>query len=165
MKTVAIAATLAALTACAALPAHAGTFTAEANAAHADDTEGAELGLGYRFAAGNFRLTPIVGAFITAGEDDGRYRQETFDNGQTVCRDTSNGQFADKENCSGDLDVAAYGKVEASYRIGGKVEVGVGARFGEDDAVPYGTLAFGQVWGVKLAAGQDYYALGLTYGF
>jgi hypothetical protein len=35
-----------------------------------------------------------------AGDADPRYRGETFSNGQTVCRDTETGQFADRDRCA-----------------------------------------------------------------
>lgn len=142
-----------------------GRVYAEANLARVTEVEGIELGLGYRFAAGGFRLTPIVGAFVTTGEDDGRYREETFNNGNTVCRDTANGQFSDKENCGANYHTAAYGKVEAAWHFTNGLELGAGARLSEDDTKPYAVIAYGTAWGLRAAVGDDYYALGVAYGF
>ncbi|HYG27572.1 MAG TPA: hypothetical protein VD906_11755 [Caulobacteraceae bacterium] len=164
MKRKIIAAAAALATWSAASAAQAGIH-AEANAASVTEVGGVELGVGYRFAAGKVRVTPIVGLFVTTGEDDGRYREETFSNGNTVCRDTSNGQFADDVNCAANYDTAAYGKLEAAWRFTDSFELGAGARLTEDEAKPYAVLGFGSTWGVKAAVGDDYYALGVAFGF
>jgi hypothetical protein len=140
------------------------SFTAEATLAQVGDVTGAELGLGYRFALGGLRITPIVGAFIYQGEND-RYRLEEFSNGNEACRDLTNGRFADKENCDNSA-VQAYGKVEAVYRVADRVEIGAGYRFSEEGA-PYGTVAVALSPGIllKLNGGADYVGGGVSFGF
>lgn len=142
--------------------ATAQSWVVELNGAKVNDLSGAELGLGYNFAKGGFRLTPIVGALLYQGDND-RYRSETF-SGRTVCRDLSNGQFSKKENCD-DTAAKAYGKLEAAYRFK-SIELGGGVRV-SDEALPYGTVAayFGENLAVKGFGGKDYYGAGLTLTF
>jgi hypothetical protein len=136
----------------------------EANAVKVNDLTGGELGIGYRFAAGNFRVTPIVGALIYKGGND-RYDKQTISNGTTICRDLSNGQFANKESCN-DSAAKAYGKLEATYRFGHSVELGGGVRV-SNRTTPYGTLAafVSDAVAVKAVAGKDYYGAGLALVF
>lgn len=137
-------------------------FTAEASIAQVADLTGAELGVGARYAVSGLRLTGLVGGFVHANQDD-RYRSETFANGNTVCRDTASGRFADDANCA--PQVAAYGKLEASWLFENGFEIGAGARFSEEATSPYGTL--GYAWPNGLAAyaagGEDYVGLGLAF--
>lgn len=137
------------------------SLTAELGAAQLADLTGAELGVGGRYAWRNVRFSGIVGGFITANQDD-RYRSETFSNGNSVCRDTSNGQFSDDSNCA--PDVSAYGKLEASYLFDGGFEIGGGARFSQDNTAPYGTIGYrwSQGYAVYAAGGDDYVSLGLA---
>ena len=142
---------------------HAQQLSAELNLARVDDVDGGELGLGYSFAPGNFRFTPTVGAFFYQG-DNTRYRSETLSNGNVVCRDHSNGQFANKELCD-NTAVKAYGRLEGAYRFS-KVEVGAGVRVGSDTA-GYGTISalLTPAFSIKANIGSDYYAAGLHLGF
>ncbi len=144
--------------------ANAHSWAIELNAAKVDDLKGAELGLGYNWTAGGFRLTPVVGALIYKGDND-RYSNQTLSNGNTVCRDHSNGQFAKKENCD-NTAAKAYGKVEAAYRFGKTFELGGGVRV-SDQTTPYGTVAayFSDQLAVKGFAGKDYYGAGLALTF
>lgn len=146
-------------------PAFANGIMLEANGARAHERWGGELGVGYAFSAGGFSLRPIVGAFIYQGDND-RYEEDTFSNGQTRCRDTTNGQFADKEKCD-NTAVKAYGKVEATYSIPMVAEFGGGARFSSDKVRPYGTVAVPLAPRISIRgnAGPKYYALGLKVGF
>ena len=159
-----LAALTAALAVCAASQANAENWLIEANGVKADDLSGAELGLGYRLALGNFRLIPIVGALIHH-DDNSRYREETFSNGQTVCRNTSNGQFAKNSNCD-DVAAKAYGKLEAVYRFGNVAALGGGVRV-SDKTSPYGTASFfiGERLALKGFGGKDYFGGGLTLAF
>jgi hypothetical protein len=136
----------------------------ELNGAHAAKLNGGELGVGYNIAKGNFRLTPIVGAFIYKGDND-RYASQTVTGGNTICRDLRNGQFAKKENCN-NTAVKAYGKLEAAYRFGGKVEIGGGVRV-SSKTTPYGSLGFNLSDQLALRAfgGDDYYGAGLIARF
>lgn len=137
----------------------------EANGARAQQRWGGELGLGYSLRLGGFRLTPLGGVFIHRGDND-RYYRDTFSNGQSRCRDSTNGQFADDGDC---VNLAAkwYGKLEATYAIPAGPEIGAGARFSGDRTRPYGTIAFpiGPSARIKGNVGDRYYALGVNFGF
>ena len=161
MKKIMLAAALAAGSAGAAQA----QVVVEANGARAEDRWGGELGLGYRIRIGDFSITPAAGALIS-GSDDDRFYTDTFSNGQSRCRERSTGQFADDSDCV-ELDARAYGRVEATYRIGGNgVELGGGVRIGEE-VLPYGTLAIplGASSQIKGNAGPDYFAAGLRFSF
>jgi len=137
----------------------------EGNGARAHSEWGGELGVGYNVGAGGFAVRPIVGAFIYQGDND-RYYEDTFSNGQSRCRDSTNGQFADDENCN-NTAVKAYAKVEATYTLLGSAEIGGGARFSSEQARLYGTVSFPLAprIRVKANAGDRYYALGLRADF
>ena len=154
----------------AALAANCATASAsgialEANGARAHGRWGGELGLGYSFTAGGFSLRPLVGGFLYKGDND-RYYEDTFSNGQTRCRDSETGQFADDSECN-DVAVKAYAKIEATYSIPMVAEIGGGARFSSEKVRPYGTIAVPLAPKIRLKgnAGPKYYAIGLTAGF
>lgn len=137
----------------------------EANGARADDRWGGELGVGYSFGAAGFSLTPIVGVLLHEGDND-RYYQDDLGNGQTRCRDSTNGQFAEDEKCD-NLAAKVYGKIEATYAIPLGPELGGGVRFSKGSTTPYGTAAVSLAPLIKLkgSIGDDYYALGLRARF
>jgi hypothetical protein len=151
--------------ACATLPASAGEIALEANAAHVKDITGGELGAGYRFSIGPVHIAPYVGAFLYQ-EDDSSYHEETFRNGNTVCRDTRNGQFADEEKCD-DLNAKVYGKLEATINVLDFADVGGGVRFSEDQTTPYFALAINVVphLSIRGNVGKDYWSGGLHIAF
>lgn len=162
MRSVAIA--VSALACALANQAHAQSsqITFEANVAEAFEVTGAEVGVGWRLSAGNFHLTPGIGAFVYQADND-RYVRETFSNGQSRCRDRTNGQFARDGLCE-DADAYAYGRVEATANFG-NVEVGAGYRIAEDESVFYGTASVrvSERWHLKANAGSDYVGLGLAF--
>src|SRR3546814_5054728 len=86
---------LAAAIALQCVPAMANGIMVEANGARAHGRWGGELGLGYTLSAGGFSLRPIVGAFIYQGDND-RYYEDDLSNGQTRCRDSTNGQRSEE---------------------------------------------------------------------
>lgn len=133
----------------------------EANGARADSEWGAELGVGFDLGAGGFTLRPGGGLFVYPGENE-RYYFDEFDNGNSQCRDTTNGQFVDSERCN-NTELRAYARVEATYTITGGAEFGIGGRYSGSEVSPYGTLSFpvSPKLKVKANAGNDYYALGL----
>lgn len=137
--------------------------TGELGYARVGERDGVELGIGGRYGWNDLRLSGVIGGFVYANEDD-RFRSETLGNGNTVCRDTSNGQFSDSSNCA--ADVSAYGKIEAAWAFDNGLEIGVGGRFTEDLNTPFGTLAyrFGQGGGAIYATGGDDY-IGIGIGF
>lgn len=137
----------------------------EANGARSEGIWGGEFGLGYRMGSGGFALTPVVGAFLYQGDND-RYYVDEFDNGQSRCRDSTNGQFADDGLCS-NIAAKAYGRLEATYTIPTAFELGGGARLSSGEVRPYGTVAFAMGPGAKLKANAEkrYYALGVSARF
>lgn len=134
-------------------------WTLEAGGAELYDVTGAELGAGYRFAAGPLRITPMVGGFIYQGDNDRYY----FDSGVDRCRDRTNGQFARTALCD-NTAVSAYGKVEATARVR-NIEFGVGYRVDEEDSIPYGTISFDVSQGMafKANAGKEYVGVSLVF--
>lgn len=137
----------------------------EANGARAQSRWGGELGLGYNLRAGPITFRPIGGALIYAGDND-RYDRQTLANGNTVCRDTSNGQFANRDRC-GNTAVSWYAKTEATVSIPLVAEIGAGARFSSDKTRFYGTVAFPVLPALKVKGnvGQRYFAAGLLASF
>jgi hypothetical protein len=83
---------------------------------HTDDDEGMSMSLGI----GGVLLRHLVG-FVFPVElgivpnKDSRYYTDTFDNGNSVCRDSETGRFADKSNCGPDFIYAA--SAEAGFAI------------------------------------------------
>lgn len=73
-------------------------FVLEANAARAHGRWGGEFGAGLKLGLGPLSITPAGGVFVYQGDND-RYYFDDFGNGQTRCRDSSNGQFARDELC------------------------------------------------------------------
>lgn len=140
-----------------------GGFAFEANAARANERWGGELGVGYGLGSAGFKLRPMVGVFVIRGDND-RYYEDTFSNGQTRCRDSQTGQFADDSECV-NVDFKPYGRVEAVYSAQ-VAEIGAGVRLSEQKARPYGTIAFSaSKVRFKVNVGPKYYAGGLQLGF
>jgi len=137
----------------------------EATGGKAEGQWGGELGVGYSFRFGPISVRPIGGAFIYKGNND-RYYNQTMSNGETRCRDRSNGQFAKDAKCN---DVAAmfYGKLEATVSIPMFAEVGVGGRFMDGEVRPYGLVSVPLAPKVRIvgAGGQEYFSLGVRLGF
>ncbi|MEH3103716.1 MAG: hypothetical protein PGN12_07395 [Sphingomonas phyllosphaerae] len=157
-----VAAVFAAMLACVTQPA-AAQITVEGNGARADGEWGGELGIGYGFGAAGFKLTPIVGALVYAGDND-RYFEDN-NGGNPRCRDGDTGRYAKSSYCD-NTAVNIYGKVEATYSIPLVATIGAGVRFSERDTTPYGTVAFPITPGLKVKGniGDGYYALGLRLG-
>lgn len=119
-------------------------FVGYADGAH----NGGEVALGYRYEAASgtaIALHPLQGVIYSTGAPEG-YREETFSNGQTVCRDLSNGQFAKKSNCEDGLGFEYTPSAELTQRLGTKISIGAGYR-GGDKASVYGVL---QVYAFKV---------------
>jgi hypothetical protein len=146
----------------AALPSAASAQIAiEANGARAQQRWGGELGVGYDFGVGPFTLRPIAGVLIHSGDND-RYFEDDLDNGQTRCRDSSNGQFARDDLCD-NTALKPYGKVEATVTVPLVAEFGAGARISSDRMRIYGTAAVNLLPKIKLKGnvGDRYVAIGL----
>ncbi|MFO6430245.1 hypothetical protein ACLBKT_09165 [Erythrobacter sp. W302b] len=137
----------------------------EGNGARSEGVWGAEAGLGYEITAGGFSLRPVGGVFVYQGNDD-RYVSDTFNNGQTRCRDTTNGQFADDRLCD-DTALKAYGKLEASYTFAGSIELGGGGRYDGGEVRPYGLVSFpiAPRFRIHGNVGEEFIAVGLRGAF
>lgn len=141
----------------------AAQLTVEGNGARADHRWGGELGVGYGIGAAGFKLTPLVGAFVHAGDDDRFVRDDN--NGDSRCRDRDTGRDVADSRCNGTA-VKAYGKLEATYSLPLVATFGAGVRVSAADAAAYGTLAFALAPAIKVKAnaGKGYFALGLRVG-
>ncbi len=157
-----VAAALAAVLSCATTPA-AAQITLEGNGARADGEWGGELGIGYAVGAAGFKVTPIVGAFVYAGDNDRYYEDDN--GGNPRCRDGDTGRYAKSSYCD-NTAVNIYGKVEATYSIPLIATIGAGVRFSERDTTPYGTVALPITPGLKVKGniGDGFYAVGLRLG-
>lgn len=130
-----------------------------------DQIEGAEIELGYHKTFSSFvvNILPLTG--IIYSKTNSRYREETFSNGSKVCRDTSNGQFADKENCSGTgFDYGFI--VKTDYDILDKFAIGAGVRLGNKSDV-FLTLRskLTQKMSLQVKGGENYVSAGLAFGY
>lgn len=130
----------------------------EFNYAEVGERSGFEIGVGFHATDGPWRFSPIIGALIYQGELDG-FRSEAGG----ICRDLSNGQFSNSENCDA-TETEAYGKLEASYLADG-LEVGLGYRFAEDTEGAYGLVGyrFSSNSSLQAVGGEDYLAVGITF--
>jgi hypothetical protein len=142
-------------------PAVSAQGVGELNIARAQGDWGAELGIGYQFNLGPIAIRPIGGGFIHQAEG---FSRDSFGNGQSRCRNESNGQFATDESCT---EVDWYAKAEAAVVTRSGFEVGGGARFSDEKVRPYGLVAFQVARNVKLhaAGGDHYFAGGVRLGF
>lgn len=148
-----------------ASPAIADGVVVEANGARSEGVWGGELGVGYAVGAGGFKIRPMGGVLIYAGDND-RYYEDNLSNGQTRCRDTTNGQFADSEKCD-NTALKAYAKLEASYTLPASFEFGAGGRYDGGKVRPYGLISFpvAPKFRVQGNAGDKYFALGVRGSF
>ena len=137
----------------------------EGNGVRSEGVWGAELGLGYELGAGGFTIRPIGGVLVYQGDND-RYFEDTFDNGQTRCRDSANGEFAEDRLCD-NTALKPYGKLEASYTIADGIEFGGGGRYDGGKIRPYGLASFPIAPKVRLHGnvGDEFFALGLRGSF
>lgn len=133
-------------------------FVGYASGAH----NGLEFGLGFVKEIARFAISvqPIAGVFYSV-ESDSRYSEETFSNGRMICRDHSNGQFADKEKCSGDIGFEYTPSVEFLFRFESPFVIGAGFRGGEKPG-SFGTVMYSNqrtYFGVR--AGPEYKGVAL----
>lgn len=95
--------------------------------------EGVEFALGYTHKWDSETAISVYPlqwvAYETPPSD--RYREETFSNGQTVCRDRSNGQFADKEKCEPSTGFEYTPSIEVIRKVAPELILGIGYRGGE----------------------------------
>lgn len=129
-----------------------------------DQGSGVSMTLSYAATTQRFtiNLTPVDVGFMQAS-DDSRYQEETFDNGNTVCRDTETGQFASRSLCGGEMVYAASVEGLFGFKTDEKhwAAVGAGFRVG-NSAGPYGTVAFHFAapsetnWNLRLRLGASF---------
>jgi hypothetical protein len=138
-------------------------FVADLNVAKIAERTGTEFAIGYAFRSSRLELIPSIGAFLSPNEDD-QFENQTFRNGQTVCRDLSNGQFSNEENCG--PEVAAFGKIEVNFLATEKFSLGIGGYI-SDEATAFGRIAYKFTDKVSLQAsgGENYASLGIRFGF
>ena len=129
------------------------------------DVKGVEMELGYRKVVSDFgvNILPLTG--IMYSNSNSKYREETYSNGSTVCRDTSNGLFADKVTCNNSS--FSYGFIASGdYALTDWLTCGAGVRIGKKPD-PFLTLR-GRVtrnMSFQFKAGGKYTAAGFTFGF
>jgi hypothetical protein len=162
----AFALSIAAFGALAPATANANNFVTQLAVSDVNSVTAVELGVGYKFAGEKFYVAPMVGLEITEGEGNSRYESQTQSNGTKVCRDMSNGQYSNKENCSSSSEGRGFVALEAGYRVSDKATIGLGVRRAEVTS-PYGVVHFGFANGLKvrLAGGKDYASAGISVGF
>lgn len=147
-------------------PAQAGGVS-HVGIASIDKEAAFELSLGYTVTGKGFYLGPSIGFDVSRGDDaDSRYYNQTQKNGTEVCRDSSNGQYAKSEKCSGTAKFRAFAQLEAGYRMGTFGTLGAGVRV-SDETLPYAVVNFGGPGraNFRIAAGKEYASLGASFGF
>jgi hypothetical protein len=91
-----------------------------------------QAGLGLTGGAyGRFAPVLLAGMLditLVGGEPNDRYRSATFDNGTTVCRDTSNGHSAEKATCGGSVNALLGAMFEFAVIPIDEIFVGGGVR-------------------------------------
>lgn len=101
---------------------------------------GVEIELGAKFQPADWIEFGVSPANLVLYENENDlYEQETFGNGATVCRDLSNGQFTDEENCAPEL--SWRGNVTGEVNLSDEFSVGGGYLFGDQEA-GFGSLRY-----------------------
>lgn len=133
-------------------------WTGELNFAEVAEVSGVEIGVGYYFRSGQFRVTPILGGFVYQGELVG-FQSESGG----ICRDLSNGQFSESENCDA-TEIEGYGKLEANIALDA-FEIGFGYRTSDRSDDLYGMLGarVGPNGAIRVNVGEEYVALSLSF--
>jgi hypothetical protein len=146
-------------------PCYADGPVASLNYATRDDFKGAELEVGYQKTFASWRVNVIPLSGIIHRKDDSRYREETFSNGQEVCRDTTNGQFADKDKCN--QTGFDYGFIAgADFVATERFHVGGGIRIGkETDVFGMARYRLTDRVSIQAKAGGDYRSIGISFGY
>jgi len=132
------------------------TATVEGGIAHAEGATGGLGAVSLGWDAGTFGpvtvgLTLRPEFFLTPVEaDSSRYRFDAIGNGQTRCRDYSNGQFAATLLCEGGNETDLSGAFSGAARLdtpAGAFGAGAGYRIGRGEG-PFAVAT----WGVHLGA-------------
>lgn len=146
-------------------------FSLDAGVKSVEGETGIGLNGKFSFKINRFfaEVNPLDLTFVPEGVQDG-YREETTSDGRTICRDTSNGQFAQSENCemtystyyavSGNInyslsDEVAFFYFGPGFRLGTATTpyINVGLIFGN------GPFSKDQHWFVKSSAGKQFFEL------
>lgn len=135
--------------------------------------KGGAVAFGVTVRAGLVLVTLTPADLILAPADTWPYYRDTFDNGDSVCRNSTNGQFADESNCTA-VDTTYAATLDFSARIPRTpLLLGVGYRFGGSPTPNLWFGTAGVVWTsstqrllatVKLNVGSDYYSGLATVG-
>jgi hypothetical protein len=155
------------LLALAPITSYADGIVAGLGYAQRDSIQGLEIELGYRKSYNSWavNIMPLTGILSFGSNTDSTYREETFDNGTTVCRDHSNGQFANKEKCNNiDFDYAAI--LSADYSLTEMFALGAGVRVGNNvDA--FGTLRakLSDIIAVQVNGSPKYFSANVLFDF
>ena len=131
-------------------------------------TEGWELELGGRVDWNDFIYFSASPANVVIFEGDAPegFHNETFSNGNTICRDESNGQFADDELCNSEIDTEWRAAAEFQLRVADNVLIGAGGIYviqgdidpDEERLSAYGsmTLELTPRFAINFKGGSDY---------
>lgn len=131
---------------------------------------GAQTGLGLNL---NYSLDVYENTFLKLnylelftylGKSDNRFRKETISGGTEICRDTTNGQFADKENCNPPLKAEYQPSIEAQQRINERIYFGLGVKLRPlwNSSPVYGIASFNtsEARRIVFRAGSEYLSFG-----
>jgi|GEM_PF-7016647 hypothetical protein len=81
--------------------------------------------------------------FVYRGEPDSDYETERTTNGNEICRNKKNGQFADKENCDPPTRFRYQPSLEVNQSLNEKFDLGIGVKIensGRDTPI-FGAMA------------------------
>lgn len=107
----------------------------------AAEESGFSFSLSYARVFGVVRPSLYLDMIAGPADPDSRYYRDTFDNGQSRCRDSVTGRFASDALCTGDFGYAA--RAEGLFRLArSPVLLGPGLRVGSGGLVPYGTAMY-----------------------
>jgi hypothetical protein len=140
------------------------SFVADGGFAKADTLQGFSLSIGgartWKFGFASAALDFVIGPPVYSD----RYYTDTFSNGQSRCRDSTNGQFASTSLCSGEptTDVGALLDAGLRFHESFPLEIGAGVRLGAL-TVPVVTVGFSRPfatftgrWYLRGIAGDGY---------
>lgn len=107
-----------------------------------------------------------LGMNVSKSASDSRYRTEHLSNGNTICRDTTNGQFAKKENCEDGYDFNTFFASSADISV--KLSItyfGVGYRVFNEKGMYYTAGIDGKIGSLKAIFNKDIFAGLLLFYF
>lgn len=137
-----------------------------------DGAEGFELALGVQADWGNFLYVRASPLNLVLTDAKGFYR-DTFSNGQSRCRDESNGQFATDGSCTGldyRVDADLYVRLAPQLLLGGGVIHTVSSEYtpereGQTDSFAAVMFEFNGNFGIEVRGGKDNGAVRLRAAF